>query len=132
MKKLFLFTLLITSFTGALEAQASNCSCTSNPYTKTYAPNGVQKTWYGGKRMWSCVYSCDNGEGIREEFRGNHRDWYVGEDIGLWGICEGLVYVYEYTAYAQKFVWAYNRVGTFDPVDSKSPEVKSWATQNCR
>ena len=131
MKKLFLFTLLLTCFTTASQSFASDCSCTANPYTKTYDPNGVENTWYGGKRIWSCVYTCENEAGIKDEFRGHHRDWYVGEDTGLWGICDGLVYVYEYNAYAQKFVWAFKRVGTFDPVDSKSVQVKTWAKQNC-
>jgi hypothetical protein len=122
---------MFINLTVAGQSQAFDCACTANPYTKTYAPNGVEKTWYGAKRIWSCVYTCENGSGLKEEFRGHHRDWYVGDDTGLWGVCDGLVYIYEYNAYAQRFVWTYNRVGTFDPVDSKSPQVKAWAQQNC-
>lgn len=123
---------MITSFTLTQQSQASSCLCSANPYTKTYAPDGVKKTWYGGKRAWSCVYTCENGAGVKEEFRGHHKAWYVGDDNGLWGICDGLVYTHEYNAYAQKFVWAFIRIGTFDPLDSKSPDVNSWANQNCR
>lgn len=132
MRFFLLFTLLFNLLAISQESFASDCSCTANPYTKNYTPDGVQKTWYGGKRIWSCVYTCENSSGLKEEFRGHHRDWYVGEDIGLWGVCDGLVYVYEYNVYAQKFVWAFNKIGTFDPIHSKSPQVKSWAQQNCR
>lgn len=132
LKKLFFFTLMFNFLSFAESASASDCSCTSDPYTKIYTSDGVQKTWYGGKRKWSCVYSCENSQGVKAAFRGHHSQWYVGEDSGLWGICDGLVYIHEYNAYAQRFIWAYNRIGPFDPVDSKSPEVKSWARENCR
>ena len=132
MKNLILLTLLFNISTFSSASLASDCSCSSDPYTKVYATNGIKNTWYGGKRAWSCLYTCENSIGLKSEFRGNHKDWYVGEDDGLWGICEGLVYVNEYNAHAQRFVWAFSRTGSFDPVNSKSPEVKAWAKENCR
>ncbi len=123
----FLFSLV-----ASLQSFASNCVCTANPNTKAYTADGVVNTWWGGVRKWSCVYSCESHKNPPVEIRGSHKEKYFGADEGLWGICDGLVYVNEYNAYAERFVWAFSRIGTFDPVKSKSPELKQWAQGNCQ
>jgi hypothetical protein len=117
-------------FANAMIAQAE-CSCTADPYSKTYSE--FRKTWYGSVRAWSCRYTCTDGF-VTEEILGNHRDWYAGDETGLEGICEGLIYQHEYIIVMDIFTYAYKGIGIADPAKSKSAELKSWATKHeaCR
>lgn len=115
---------------GAIPAPAAeSCSCLADPYTKKY--DYFKRTWYGSKRKWTCVYTCQNAQQKRFLVTGTHKDWYT-TDNGLEGICEGLHYVNLYNSHRKDFVWKYDSAKWFDPSHSTAPELKAWAVQNCQ
>lgn len=130
-RQLFLLIILAIGFSSGLsQAQAAeSCSCVADPFTKKYIY--FKKTWYGTKRSWTCVYSCQNQQQLRFQILGTHKDWYT-TDNGLEGICDGLLYVNIYNTYRGDFVWKFDSARWFDPARATAPELKSWAAQNCR
>ncbi|GEM_PF-3318895 len=126
----FLIIIMLSLFFSLSQSLAmQNCSCVADPFTKKYIY--FKKTWYGTKRSWTCVYSCQNLQQARSQVLGTHKDWYTTDD-GLEGICDGLHYVNIYNTYRGDFIWKYDSARWFDPAKSTAPELKSWAVQNCR
>lgn len=125
MKNVFALIIVLFSFFEKAEA----CQCVADPYSKKYIY--YTKTWYGTKRKWTCVYTCQNMQQQRTEVLGTHEDWYVS-DKGLEGICDGLIYVNQYSNYKMDFVWVYDRPESFSPSESTAPEVKAWGQRACR
>ncbi len=125
MKKIFALVVFLFSFADLANA----CYCTADPYSKQYIY--YTKTWYGTKRKWTCTYTCQNMQQQKAEIVGTHENWYVS-DKGLEGICDGLVYVNRYSNFKMDFVWVYDRVESFSPIDSTAPELKRWGQSNCR
>lgn len=122
-----LFSLLI-----ATGAQASQCYCSADPYSKTYDDiDGIVKTWYGGKRAWSCVYTCSTPQG-QTQIKGHHKKTYIGDDNGLWGICDGLIYTEQYNNFSGNFVYMLEGEKKFDPEDSTSEDLTRFAKEKCQ
>ena len=126
-KILGIFVLL---FFSSLFAHAE-CSCTVDPYSKKYSE--YRKTWYGSVRAWNCAYTCTDGVET-ETLIGNHRSRYYGDETGLEGICDGLIYKHEYIIVMNIFTYAYAGIGSVNPAKSSSDDLNSWAARhpNCR
>jgi len=108
----------------------AECVCTADPYSKKYSE--YRKTWYGSVRGWSCAYTCTDGA-ESETLIGNHRDRYYGDENGLEGICDGLIYKYEYIIVMNIFTYAYQGIGPVDPRKSSSKDLQAWAKiHNCK
>lgn len=122
-----LAALLFTHISAPAIAEA--CSCIADPYTKKYLH--FKKTWYGTKRKWTCVYTCQDDQQKRTQITGTHEDWYV-TDKGLEGICDGLRYENTYSVLVQDFVWLFEEAQWFPPGKSTAPELKKWKSESCR
>ena len=126
------FVLLLLSFATFSQvsglAIAEACSCIADPYSKQY--DYYTKTWYGTKRKWSCLYTCQDSQQKQTQIRGTSEDWYIS-DRGLESICDGLHYVNRYNTAINNFVWTYEEARYFDPADSTAKEVKEWEKANC-
>lgn len=105
------------------------CSCIADPYSKKYLV--FKKTWYGTKRTWTCVYTCQDNQQNRTDILGTHDDWFMS-DKGLEGICDGLHYVNTYLPHTQNFAWVFKEARWFNPADASAPETLNWSKQNCR
>lgn len=106
------------------------CRCLTDPYSKTY--EYVEKTWYGSRRKWSCRYTCEDFNGNRAELTGWQKDWNLGVDQGLEGVCEGTVYEAEFSRATLDYVWVLRGAEWFDARKTKSLEIKGWVLANCR
>ncbi|WII73639.1 hypothetical protein QJS83_07100 [Bdellovibrio sp. 22V] len=124
---LFLITGILALQFVATSAQA--CSCIADPFSKKY--EYYKKTWYGTKRKWTCVYTCQDAQQQRTQVTGTHEDWYT-TDKGLEGICDGLHYVNRYNTYKMDFVWQFEEARWFDASDSSAAELKKWNQEKCR
>ena len=102
----------------------ADCVCTADPYSKKYSE--YRKTWYGSVRAWNCAYTCTDGSDT-ETLIGSHRDRYYGDETGLEGICDGLIYKYEYIIVMNRFIYAYQGIGPVDPQKSSSKDLNDWA-----
>ncbi len=126
------FLLLLLSFTTLSQvvgtSVAEACSCIADPYSKQY--EYYTKTWYGTKRKWSCVYTCQDSQQKQIQIRGTSQDWYIS-DRGLEGICDGLHYENRYNTAVNNFVWLFEEARYFDPADSTSAEIRAWEKANC-
>ena len=125
MKKIFSIALVFLS----LVEQAEACQCIADPYSKKYIY--FTKTWYGTKRKWTCIYTCQDMQQQKTEVLGTHEDWYV-TDQGLEGICDGLVYVNQYSNFKMDFVWVFDRAESFSPSQSTASELKKFSDNSCR
>lgn len=125
------FLLLAAAFLLSLTAPvaAPACSCIADPFSKKYQL--FEKTWYGTKRKWTCVYTCQDSQQNRTEIVGSHSDWYMS-DKGLEGICEGLHYVNTYSTFKMDFVWVFEEARWFNASQSKAPELVRWSKERCR
>lgn len=129
-QKISVSFILMSFLMGVPKAQAfQSCTCIADPFSKKYIY--FQKTWYGSKRSWTCMYSCQDLQQRRLQILGTHKDWYT-TDNGLEGICDGLHYVNIYNTHRAEFVWKFDSARWFDPGKATAPELKSWAAQNCR
>lgn len=127
-------SIIVTLFSLCLSlgAEASQCYCTADPYSKTYdAKEGIVKTWYGGKRAWSCIYTCTTPQG-EAKITARHKKTYIGKDDGRWGICDGLVYEERYNNYIMDFVYTLEGNKGLDPIKSTSPDLVNFANQYCK
>lgn len=124
---LLLAFAFILPLSSPLKAEA--CNCIADPFSKKYLL--YQKTWYGTKRKWTCVYTCQDSQQNRSEIIGTHEDWYM-TDKGLEGICEGLHYVNTYSTFKMDFVWVFEEARWFSASQSKAPEVAQWNKERCR
>lgn len=116
----------------SLGAQASKCYCHADPYSKTYdAQEGVINTWWGGKRAWSCTYTCSTPQG-EAKIIARHKKTYIGSDNGLWGICDGLTYESQYSMFKNDFVYMLTGSKGLDPKNSSSPDLQKFAEQYCK
>lgn len=127
------FLLLLLSFATfsqiiAIPA-AEACSCIADPYSKQYVY--YTKTWYGTKRKWSCLYTCQDSQQKQTQIRGTSEDWYIS-DRGLESICDGLYYENRYNTGVNSFVWTFAEARYFDPAEATSVEVKEWEKASCR
>lgn len=130
MRKWFFWMLaLATLFHISSPDLAQACSCIADPYSKKYLL--YKKTWYGTKRKWTCVYTCQDSKQQRTEVLGTHEDWYT-TDKGLEGVCEGLHYVQEFNGFKMDYIWMYKEARWFTPSQSTAPELKSWYRKSCK
>ncbi len=128
------FRLLFFLMAMALGVQfvvtpAQACRCIADPFSKQYIY--YKKTWYGTKRKWTCVYTCQDLQQQQVKITGTHEDWYVS-DKGLEGICDGLHYVSQYSNARMDFIWNLDEARYFDASDSSSLELKKWNQESCR
>ncbi|UXR66235.1 hypothetical protein EZJ49_08230 [Bdellovibrio bacteriovorus] len=125
------FLFLATAFLMSLAAPVTawSCGCIADPFSKKYQL--FEKTWYGTKRKWTCVYTCQDAQQKRMEIVGSHSDWYM-TDKGLEGICDGLHYVNTYSTFKMDFVWVFEEARWFSPAQSKAPELARWNKEHCR
>lgn len=127
MNKLLL-TLIFLSFSAASFA---SCVCKTNETTKTYQQR--DKTWYGMKVRYSCLYNCTNSNGETETVEGFHAKRIVGNEKGNEVICDGTIYEERYSAATNWFYWQYIGNKPFKPQKSDSLTLKAWAEENnCR
>lgn len=125
-KFIAIILIVMASFSSAF----AECVCTADPYSKKY--DEYRKTWYGSVRAWNCAYTCTDGS-VKETLIGNHRDRYYGDETGLEGICDGLIYKYEYIIVMNRFIYAYQGIGPVDPQKSSSKDLNAWAERhNCQ
>lgn len=117
---------MILQFSGSV---AEACQCIADPMSKKYIH--FTKTWYGTKRKWTCVYTCQNAQQQQIQITGTHQDWYVS-DRGLEGICDGLLYVNQYNPYKMDFVWLLEEARYFDASHSTAAELIQWNKNSCR
>ena len=131
MRLLSLFVTVFALFLG-LSAQASQCYCKADPYSKKYTePNGVENHWWGGKRDWTCEYTCSTPNG-EAKIVARHKKTYFGKDDGLWGICDGLIYESRYNTYLNDFVYTLEGNKGLDPVKSASPDLQKFTKDFCQ
>ncbi|HEX7674017.1 MAG TPA: hypothetical protein VF412_07595 [Bdellovibrio sp.] len=116
---------------GLSVAQASQCYCHVDPYSKQYAENGVVNHWWGGKRIWSCEYTCTTPRDGEVQIRGHHQKTYFGNDTGLWGICDGLNYEARFNAYINDYAYTLINERGLDPIKSTSPDLVKFAKEHC-
>ncbi|WP_374074156.1 hypothetical protein [Bdellovibrio bacteriovorus] len=130
MFRLFLLVLgFATLFQVTHSSEALACRCIADPFSKQYVY--YTKTWYGTKRKWTCVYTCQDAQQQQVKITGTHEDWYT-TDKGLEGICDGLHYVNRYSTYKMDFVWQFEEARYFDASDSTAPDLKKWNQEKCR
>lgn len=125
---LFIFVAMVFGMQLA-PATAQACKCIADPFSKQYVY--YKKTWYGTKRKWTCLYTCQDHQQKQVKLTGTHEDWYVS-DKGLEGICDGLHYVNQYSTARMEFIWNLDEARHFDASESSSRELKSWNQQSCR
>lgn len=127
----FIVTVLGLWLGLASAAQASQCYCHVDPYSKQYPDNGVVNHWWGGKRIWSCVYTCSTPREGEAQIRATHQKTYIGSDNGLWGICDGLNYEARFNPYRNEEVYTLINEKGLDPAFSTSPDLKKFAKEHC-
>ncbi|MEN0059431.1 MAG: hypothetical protein AAGB31_11400 [Bdellovibrio sp.] len=123
------YPLILVLMWATTSQAAASCLCKADPYSKKYIT--FAKTWYGTKRKWTCVYTCQNSRQESVQILGTHQNWYL-TDRGLEGICDGLEYVNEYNTYRNDFVWVFKKAQWFNPESSTAQDVKAWAQETCR
>ncbi len=130
---MFRFLLLAIGLSTVLQIASTEsawaCRCIADPYSKQYVY--FTKTWYGTKRKWTCVYTCQDQRQQQVKITGTHEDWYT-TDKGLEGICDGLRYINEYSTFKNDFVWMLDKAELFDASESSAPELKTWNKEKCR
>lgn len=123
-----LFTIFSLFFSLASFA---SCVCKTNETTKNYQER--VKTWYGMKVRYTCQYECTNEYGETEHLAGVHSKKLVGKEKGNEIICDGTIYQEQYSTATNWFYWKYVGNKPFNPQDSDSQTLRSWAqNNNCR
>jgi hypothetical protein len=132
----FLSLIFLASTPGIAAAQNA-CYCTPTS-KKEYIGEARQQLFIGYKIHWLCEYKCTvhppGSEPTEETIMAEYQEIYHHREMGLEGICEGMVYepTYNMDLGREIYVWQ-GKVDDIDPKGSSSKTLKTWANANdCR
>lgn len=120
---------ILISLAASVEAASSRCTCVANIYSKKY--QHFEETWYGTRRAWSCEYICHNSQGETTKIQGSYKARYW-TDNGTESVCEGIAFTSQFNAHTLQELYMPLPPAVFNPLTSKSSEIRSWAqAQSC-
>ena len=134
-----IFFFLIFIFLGNLSV-ASNCSCKPIPESKSYVGQARQKRFLGFYVHWTCDYNCviqdKSSDGVKiiaknTVVKADYEGRYWGQENGLEGICEGMVYTPTENIDLLRTIYSFDgETNWINPLRSESLNFKSWAKKN--
>lgn len=132
---MFKLFLLITIFSGA--AFATDCVCKALPESKKYIGEARQKKFIGFVVHWTCDYTCvvqdkhPSGDQItakNETVTAEYQQYYFGQENGLEGICESMVYTPAENIELLRTIYSFEgEIKWINPRKSESDTFKAWA-----
>ena len=127
--------LMITLFTSA--ALATDCFCKALPESKTYIGPARQNKFIGFVVHWTCDYNCvlqeknPSGDLItakNETVKAEYQHYYFGQENGLEGICESMVYKPTENIQLLRTIYSFEgEIKWINPRKSDSDTFKAWA-----
>lgn len=126
----FFWGLVFTFVSFSLNSFAkSNCSCRHMP--NSYKQIIEKKEyWWGDTIHYACDYECKLN-GVEKRIRAEHNIWYLGKEEGNEYVCEGTIYQQKFSVSSNWWYWSYVGSKNFDPMKSKSKDLRLQVSNIC-
>ena len=127
--------VLVLSFLTASARAKNQCLCQVLPSTKVYQGEARKKHFIGYSIDWACTYKCNTDprdlEANAALVTASYHEFYMFQEEGSEGICEGMYYKSYFNLQLNRAVYAYTGEN-FDlkPSESRAPDLKKWAEAN--
>jgi hypothetical protein len=114
-----------------IDPKGLKCTCVAEQKLSDF----TQNTWWGQRRIPTCIYQCTKFNGSTVRLKASHSEWYLHSswnDDGSEGNCIGQQYSgTRYSSFKDREIYIQSGFESFDPADSPSEQLRNWAKSGC-